>query len=191
MNCFVCAAHFVYVFFAQVFVSKSEEEVESRTKLVDGLKTALRTQPLRYCNYQPCKLCGMHFKLLQISPHGKVDASSSSKYVDPTYPQWSNAAHVRNMSRFKGGKLPGNSKHFFKKSKDKSSSWKEKLYTLSICGKVPVCLPLTLWPRTLFCHCISGKAFSRTLLCKHFELIRVFKALTIGCAFVSVSCKHE
>ena len=34
--------------FYQVFVSKREEEVESRTKLVDGLKTALRTQPLRY-----------------------------------------------------------------------------------------------------------------------------------------------
>ena len=35
-----------------MFVSKREEEVESRTKLVDGLKTALRTQPLRYnyCN---------------------------------------------------------------------------------------------------------------------------------------------
>lgn len=31
-----------------VFVSKREEEVESRTKLVDGLKTALRTQPLRF-----------------------------------------------------------------------------------------------------------------------------------------------
>lgn len=31
-----------------VFVSKREEEVEARTKLVDGLKTALRTQPLRF-----------------------------------------------------------------------------------------------------------------------------------------------
>ena len=34
--------------FWQIFVSKSDEEVESRTKLVDGLKTALRTQPLRW-----------------------------------------------------------------------------------------------------------------------------------------------
>ena len=30
-----------------IYVNKSEEEFESRTKLVDGLKTALRTQPLR------------------------------------------------------------------------------------------------------------------------------------------------
>ena len=35
-------------------------------------------------------------------------------------PQWSNAARVRNMSRFNGGRLPGNSTHFFKKSKDKA-----------------------------------------------------------------------
>ena len=34
--------------------------------------------------------------------------------------QRSNAARVRNMSRFNGGKLPGNSKHFFQKSKDKA-----------------------------------------------------------------------
>ena len=35
-------------------------------------------------------------------------------------PQRSNAARVRNMNRFNGGKLPGNSKHFFKTSKDKA-----------------------------------------------------------------------
>ena len=35
-------------------------------------------------------------------------------------PQRSNAARVRNMSWFNGGKLPGNSKHSFKKSKDKA-----------------------------------------------------------------------
>ena len=34
--------------------------------------------------------------------------------------QRSNAACVRNMNRFNGGKLPGNSKHFFKTSKDKA-----------------------------------------------------------------------
>ena len=33
-------------------------------------------------------------------------------------PQRSNAARVRNMNRFNGGKLPGNSKQFFKTSKD-------------------------------------------------------------------------
>ena len=35
-------------------------------------------------------------------------------------PQRSDAARVRNMSRFNGGKLPGNSKHFFEKSEDKA-----------------------------------------------------------------------
>ena len=34
-------------------------------------------------------------------------------------PERSNAVRVRNMNRFNGGKLPGNSKHFFKTSKDK------------------------------------------------------------------------
>ena len=34
--------------------------------------------------------------------------------------QRSDAARVSNMSRFNGGKLPGNSKHFFKKSNDKA-----------------------------------------------------------------------
>ena len=50
-----------------------------------------------------------------------------------------------------------------------------------ICGKVPVCLPLTLSPRTLFCHRISSKAFLLTSLRKRFELIQIFKALTTGC----------
>ena len=37
-----------------------------------------------------------------------------------TCPQWSNAVRVRNMSRFNGSKLPGNSKYIFKRSKDKA-----------------------------------------------------------------------
>ena len=37
-----------------------------------------------------------------------------------TAPQRSNAARVRNMKRFNGGKFPGNSKHFFKTSNDKA-----------------------------------------------------------------------
>ena len=41
-------------------------------------------------------------------------------YDNHSPPQRSNALRVRNMSRFNGGKLPGNSKHFFKKSKDKA-----------------------------------------------------------------------
>ena len=36
------------------------------------------------------------------------------------YPQRSNAARVRKLNRFNGGKLPGNSKHLFKSSKDKA-----------------------------------------------------------------------
>ena len=35
-------------------------------------------------------------------------------------PQRSNAARVRNMNTFNGGKLPGNPKHFLKTSKDKA-----------------------------------------------------------------------
>ena len=42
-------------------------------------------------------------------------------------------------------------------------------------------LPLTSSPRTLFCHCISSKAFLPTSLCKRFKLIQIFKALTTGC----------
>ena len=48
-------------------------------------------------------------------------------------------------------------------------------------GKVPVCLPLTLLPHTLFCYCISSKDFLRTSLLKHFELIEIFKALITRC----------
>ena len=39
---------------------------------------------------------------------------------DNISPQQSNAASVRNVNRVNGGKLPGNSKHFFKTSKDKA-----------------------------------------------------------------------
>ena len=68
----------------------------------------------------------------------------------------------------------------FSKSQKISSSWKEKLQTLSIGGKVPVRLPLALSPRTLFCHCISSQAFLQTSLRKRFELIQIFKAQTTG-----------
>lgn len=36
-----------HFFLLQIYIFKSEEEIETRAKLVDGLKTALRTQPLR------------------------------------------------------------------------------------------------------------------------------------------------
>lgn len=37
-----------HLFLLQIYIFKSEEEIETRAKLVDGLKTALRTQPLRF-----------------------------------------------------------------------------------------------------------------------------------------------
>ena len=55
------------------------------------------------------------------------------------------------------------------------------IQTLRICGKFPICLPLTLSPHMLFCHCISCNAFLRTSLRKCFELIQFFKTLPIGC----------
>ena len=83
------------------------------------------------------------------------------------------------MTRFAAGKLPASSKTVSKSQKIKPLLEKEALRkrSLSICGKVPVCLPLTLSPPTLFCHCISSSAFSRTPVGKHFELIQIFKAL--------------
>ena len=50
--------------------------------------------------------------------------------------------------------------------------------------KVPVCLPMTLSPCTLFYHCISSKAFLWTSLRKCFELVQIFKALTTRCDLV-------
>ena len=91
-----------------------------------------------------------------------------------SHTQRSNAARMRNMSRFNGGKLPGNQNTVSKSQKTKQLLVREA-------EKVPVCLPLTLLPRTLFCHSISSKAFLRTSLRKRFELIKIVKALTTGC----------
>lgn len=54
---------------------------------------------------------------------------------------------------------------------------------LSICRKVQVlvCLPLSLSPYTLFCHCISSNDFLWTSLHNYFELIHIFKAIATGC----------
>ena len=52
-------------------------------------------------------------------PSAQISARAPTKGYVQT-PQRSNAARVRNMSRRNGGKLPGNSKHFCKKSKDKA-----------------------------------------------------------------------
>ena len=67
--------------------------------------------------------------------------------------------------------------HTFKKSKDKAVPGKRSFEYLY--GKVPVCLPLTLLPRTLLWHCFSSKAFFLTSLGKRFELIQIFKALCL------------
>ena len=56
-------------------------------------------------------------KAMITNSHAPID------YITQYYaqgPQRSNAARVRNMNRFNGGKLPGNSKHFLKTSKDKA-----------------------------------------------------------------------
>ena len=82
---------------------------------------------------------------------------------------------------FNGGKLPENLKNCIKKSKDKAVPGKGSFKCCGICGKVPVCLPLTLLPRVMFCHCISSNIFLRTSPCKRFELIQIFKALKTGC----------
>jgi hypothetical protein len=37
-------------FYIQLYFIKNDEEIETRTKLVDDLKTALRTQPIRFAN---------------------------------------------------------------------------------------------------------------------------------------------
>ena len=55
---------------------------------------------------------------------------------------------------------------------------KKEALTLSICGKVPIYLPLTLSNIAPFCFVT---VFSRTSFCKHFELIQIFKALATGC----------
>ena len=67
-------------------------------------------------------------------------------------PQRSNAARVRNTTDLLQANYREIIKTCFKKSEDKAVYWKEKLQTLSICGKRPICLPLTLSPRTLFRH---------------------------------------
>ena len=50
---------------------------------------------------------------------GRETRPGTEKRYYSTFPQRSNAARVRNISRFNGGKLLGNLKHFLKKSKDK------------------------------------------------------------------------
>ena len=55
-----------------------------------------------------------------ITPASATQAWRELAIAASAIPQRSNAARVRNMSRYDVGRLPGNSKHFFKKSKDKA-----------------------------------------------------------------------
>ena len=85
------------------------------------------------------------------------------------------------MARFIAGKLPRNSKTVSKSREIRPLLEREALNVEhKICGKVSICLPLTLLPRTLFCHFISSNVFFRTSLRKRFELTQIFKALTTG-----------
>ena len=99
-------------------------------------------------------------------------------------PQRSNAARVRILNRFNGGKLPGNSKHLFKTSKDKAVPGKRSfkrwvsvekflfvylwLYRLVLCF-------VTVFPAKLSYELRSVNDLNM------FELIQIFKALTAGC----------
>ena len=87
---------------------------------------------------------------------------------------------VCNITRFAAGKLSENLKTVSKSQKIKPLLAR-KAVILSIRGKVLICLPLTLSPRTLFCHCISSNAFLRTSLCKRFELMGISKTLESAC----------
>ena len=58
------------------------------------------------------------------SLHSRCLRTRSDVY---TPPQRSNAMRVRNMNRFNGGKLPGNSKHFYKTSKDEAVPGKRSI----------------------------------------------------------------
>ena len=98
--------------------------------------------------------------------------------LSPRGPQRSNAARVRNMNRFNGGKLPGNSKHFFKTSKDKAvpgkASFKrwvsvEKflffylwLYRLVLCS-------VTVFPARLFYELRSVNALNWYRFSRHWQ----------------------
>ena len=57
--------------------------------------------------------------LTNFDSHQKCSQSWTTIF-DTRIPQRSNAVRVCNMNIFNGGKLPGNSKHFFKTSKDKA-----------------------------------------------------------------------
>ena len=85
--------------------------------------------------------------------------------------------YKRNMTRFVSRKLLGNLKTVYCRKVENIRLLLQR-QALNI-GKV-IWLPLTLWPRTLLCRCISSNAFSQTSLRKCFELIQIFKELETG-----------
>ena len=96
-------------------------------------------------------------------------------------PQRSNAPRVRNMSRFNGGKLPGNSKHFFKKSKDKAVPGKRS-FKLWVSVEKFLFVYLSLYRLILcFVTVFLAKLSYELRFRIRFELIQIFKALTTGC----------
>ena len=84
-------------------------------------------------------------------PHPRMKSAHCQVFRRP---QRSNAGRMRNMARFTPGKL----QEKLKKTISKSQKIKPllEIKVLSICEKVPICLPLTLSYHNLFCHCISN-----------------------------------
>ena len=76
------------------------------------MKMSIPTSFWFYCSYAP------NWNV------GKVDCALEKRVK---LPQQSNAACVHNMSRFNGGKLPGNSEHFSKSEKIKQFLEREAL----------------------------------------------------------------
>ena len=96
-------------------------------------------------------------------------------------PQRSNAALVCNMSTFNGGKLPGKSKYFLKKSKDKAVPGKRRFKRWISVEKF---LFVYLWPYRLvlcFVTVFPAKLSYKLRSVNALNWYRFFKALTTGC----------
>ena len=83
----------------------------------------------------------------------------SHRHQDPT-PQRSNTARVCNMSRFDGDKLPGNSEHCFKKSKDKAVPRKRRFRRSVSMEKCLVLSFVTVFRAQLFYELRSANALN-------------------------------
>ena len=86
--------------------------------------------------------------------------------------QRSHAARLHNITRFVAGKLPG-----IQKTVSKSQKTRPSLETLSICGKIPICL-LGLYHLVFYFVTVFRAMLSYELLLeKRFELIQIFRAM--------------